>query len=439
MGGNLSKSICILHCQVVRNEPHTNTRDLYSFGLLAKFADVTFVNALGPGIDEIEERNFDLVIVSNSFMVMRSSPYWPTLLRRSSQVLGNASRRILFLQDDYHRIDKTVSFAKDMDIQVYSVFAGEAGIYSDYGITAEPWLIGFADDQMDQLLSTIRIDWTARTIDVGQRVYMLPLEFGTEGRRKAELAVKFSEKMAEHGLICDVSTDERDRFSGLEWFKFLSRCRATIGRHSGASLVTKSPFDQARARVVEEVYRNKRFDQQLVRYIGTRQTERPYLAPSPRFFEAASLNVLQILEKSSVPYGIEEWNHFVPVSADLSDSEVVAKFIRSSEAREMVERCHLELFGNPKWQRENWMENLARSTGFIPLPRLGTIKVPVIERDLHEKIATFATRQDRLKIIRTHSKSVRNGKWHPIEATHRWTPIEILDLKKIVGVALESI
>ncbi|CAB4642037.1 unannotated protein [freshwater metagenome] len=438
MGRSLNKSICVLHCQIDRDEPHTNARDLYSLALLSKFAEVTFINVLGPGLDEVDDRNFDLVIVSNSFMIMRSSPYWPTLLRRSSKVLLSASHRILFLQDDYHRIDQTVRFAKEMDIEIYSVFADVDSIYAEYGITAKPWLIGFADKKMDQLLSSLRIEWDMRTIDVGQRVFELSLEFGSEGRRKADLAAGFSKRMTELGLSCDVSIDERDRFSGFEWFEFLANCRATIGRHSGASLVSNSPLDQARALVIQDVFKNEEFERQLARYIGDRQREKSFLAPSPRVFEAASLQVLQVLEKSTVPYGIEEWNHFVPISSDLSDCESVAKFIKSSEAVGMAERCHMELFGNPKWRREKWIEDVAVSKGFTALDEPAEVKIPFVERDLYEKIASLKSRSNRLKVIRRHSKSARNGSWHQIEAVHRWTSIEVFDINEVIGSDSEA-
>ena len=427
------KRICLLHCHVDRQEPHTNARDLYSLALFSKFGNVDFVNVFGPGVKEFENTHFDLVIVSNSFMVMRSSPYWKTLVDRIKTLLTNASQRILFAQDDYHRIDRTVNFAKSFDIQICSVFSGEDGIYSGLGLRTHPWLIGFADEQIDKVLSAACVEWDQRTIDVGQRVYFLPLEFGTEGRRKAELAVSFGEEMTRLGLFCDISTNDADRFSGIDWFKFLSNCRSTIGRHSGASLITSSPFDPVKAAVIQDVYGTEKFEKQLGRYMGCRRMETPFLAPSPRLFEAASLHVLQVLEKSSLTYGIEEWNHYVPISPDLSEAEMVAKFIKSTEAIEMTRRCHDELFGNPKWRRENWVTNLGISLGLQPLTRRGTLKVPESENQLYQMIKHLKSRQERLIKIRRVSKSRKDHKWSPIEAVFRWTPIEVSEINRVIG------
>jgi hypothetical protein len=424
----MSQSICVVHCQVDREEPHSNARDIQSLLLFSQFGDVTFVNAFGPGIAEVEDRRFDLVVVTNSFMVMRSSPYWKFLLRRIRKLLTNASQRILFVQDDYHRIDRTVSLARSFDIQICSVFSGEDEIYTGLGVRTYPWLIGFADEEMDQMLSHLRVDWNQRSIDVGQRVYFLGLEFGSDGRRKAELAVLYSELMTRYGLTCDVSTDEESRFSGMDWFKFLGNCRSTIGRHSGASLVTKSSFDPARALAIQETFNDENFEQQLSRYLGKRRKERSFLAPSPRMFEAASLHVLQVLERSHISYGLEEWNHFVPISPDLSESEQVAKFIKSQDAAEMTLRCHRELFENPKWRREIWINDLAHSLGFSSLENSGVVNAPSIELDLYERVRGGATRQERQKEVSAHSKLNRNGQWHPIESIFRWKPVGVAQL-----------
>jgi hypothetical protein len=427
------KKICLLHCQVDREEPHTNARDLYSLTLFSKFGDLEIVNVFGPGVEELESIHFDLVIVSNSFMVMRSSPYWKFLIKRVKKLLTNASQRILFLQDDYHRIDRTVSFAKNFDIQICTVFSGDNGIYSGLGVRTYPWLIGFADEENDRVLSSMRIDWSRRTIDVGQRVYFLPLEFGTEGRRKAELAVSFREKMTQLGLVCDISTDDADRFSGMDWFKFLSNCRSTIGRQSGASLTTSSPFNQVKAAVIQDVYGKEKFEKQLKRYMGRRQLEKPFLAPSPRLFEAASLHVLQVLEKSSVSYGIKEWEHYIPVEPDLADFEIVAKFLKSSEAIEMTRRCHDELFNNPKWKRENWIGDLGISLGLQLLTQRGNIKVPESEIQLYEVIKHFDSRQERCRRIRSYSNSLESYDWSPIEVVFRWVPVALAEVARVIG------
>ncbi len=105
-----TKSICIIHCLVEKSSPDVVRRDVVTFAQLSQYANLTFVNALGPGLASLESESFDLVIVSDSFMVFRSSPYWTVLEKRISKVLNKAAKRILFLQDDYVRLDKTVQF-----------------------------------------------------------------------------------------------------------------------------------------------------------------------------------------------------------------------------------------------------------------------------------------------------------------------------------------
>lgn len=418
-------SICIIHCLVEKTSPDVVRRDVVTFAQLSQYADVTFVNALGPGLTSIENQAFDLVIVSDSFMVFRSSPYWNSLVKRIATVLSNAARRVLFLQDDYVRLDKTVRFARKYDVIVYSVFSDIDELYANSKVVSRPWLIGFADHDMDQYLQTLLIPWDERKIDIGQRVTRTTLEFGSEGRKKAELAEKFREFATDEGFTCDISTLDEDRFSGDEWFKFLANARSTIGRQSGASLITRSPWLQVHATVIESVYEEEPFNRQIKRLLGRRHKEVPLLAPSPRIFEGASLQVLQILESSQVSYGIEPWIHFVPIEHDFSNIDIVFDFLKSSEAPKMAKNCYFELFGNPKWSREQWIKNLAEENGLQPSPVTHNITVPNVELDTYKILRDEKTRQERLKLLDKNPNRSEDSHWSPIEAVHSWKPVEI--------------
>lgn len=157
------------------------------------------------------------------------------------------------------------------------------------------------------------------------------------------------------------------------------------------------------------------------------------MAPSPRLFEAASLHVLQVLEKSSVSYGIKEWEHYIPVSPDLADIEIVAKFLKSSEAIEMTGRCHDELFRNPKWKRENWISDLGISLGLQSLTQRGNIKVPESENQLYEVIKHIDSRQERCRRIRSYSNSQDSYDWSPIEVVFRWVPVAVTEVASVIG------
>ena len=419
------QSVCVVHCLVERTSPHVVQRDLASFMLLDQFADITFVNAFGSGLLEIKDNKYDLVIISDSFMVFRSSPYWKVLTSRVSDLLRNAKRKALFLQDDYIRPDQTTSFARLNGITVYSVFSHVHDLYASVGVESKPWLIGFADQDLNLMLESMRIPWEARTLDVGQRVLKTPLEYGSEGRRKAVVAERFGKEMSYRGFACDISTEEKDRFTGTDWFHFLANTRSTIGCQSGASLITNSPWMQVRASVIGTVYGEQSFESQLKRLLGQKHQETALLAPSPRIFEAASLGVLQILERSPISYGIEPWDHYVPLERDFSNIEVVSSFLRSREAPETTKRAHEALFSSKEWSRSKWMEDLAKQNGIYRPNIKGRITVPSIELEDYEVLRNGLDQKSRMKFLHIHRLTSSRTKWYPIETVFPWKPMQV--------------
>ena len=415
-------AVCVIHALVQRAQPHVIDRDNGGFRQLRKYGDVTFVNAFGSGIGELSKSVFDLVVLDDSFMVNRSSPVWPELVRRVRPVLIQSRRRALFLQDDYTRLDVTVRLALKYDIDVFTVFSGINELYEKHGVASFPWLIGFADHDLDNELQAKTVTWSERKRDVGQRVTKTSLEFGNQGRLKATLAEKFHIEMVARGFSSDVSTADEDRFFGTEWFNFLADSRCTIGRHSGASLVTTSFRDTLRARAIERHYSHEPFERQLDRYRKSTMLEMDMLAPSPRMFEAASLGVVQVLESSHVDYGIKAWEHFVPISPDFSNIEEVASFLRSAEGPEMAMRCRNALYGDSRWNREVWFRRLAEHFKLSPVAVEGRLQVPESERIAFSKLSKLDRRVDRWKTLKKLESEKLIRRCSPIEAVFRWKP-----------------
>jgi hypothetical protein len=358
-------------------------------------------------------------------MVFRSSPYWKALTSRVSDLLRNAKRKALFLQDDYIRPDQTTSFARLNGITVYSVFSHVQELYASVGVESKPWLIGFADQDMNLMLESMQIPWERRTRDVGQRVLKTSLEYGSEGRRKAALAERFGEEMSRRGFACDISTEEKDRFAGTDWFHFLANTKATIGCQSGASLISNTPWMQVRASVIQTVYESQPFELQLKRLLGRKHTERALLAPSPRVFEAASLRVVQILERSPISYGIEPWNHYVPLERDFSNIDIVSSFLRSREAPEITKRAHDALFSSNEWSRSKWIDDLANQNGIRRRKNKGTIAIPTNELEDYEALKSGLNQNSRMKLLQMHRSNSSAAKWYPIETVFPWKPMRL--------------
>jgi len=74
----------------------------------------------------------------------------------------------------------------------------------------------------------------ARRIDVGTRTHVYPVALGDNERNT--VIDRFARGGGPlEGLSIDISVNEKDRFSRLEWAEFLADCRATVATEAGAS------------------------------------------------------------------------------------------------------------------------------------------------------------------------------------------------------------
>jgi hypothetical protein len=220
-----------------------------------------------------------------------------------------------------------------------------------------PWLTGFVDIQSKSLYEEFSTRWNDREFDLAQRVTKLSPRFGTEGLRKSQIAEELAEKAKELGLAVDVSSNEKDMFSGSDWLQFLGNTRYVIGRLSGASLISRGPLSVIRANAIEKVYRSEP-EIQLVERIRGKQVEHPYLAISPRIFESAAMGNCQILEEGDYPGNLLPWVDYVPISKDLSNSDEVIEFMRYGDGEDLATSAYRKLVVSEEFHQKTWVSRL---------------------------------------------------------------------------------
>ena len=305
---------------------------------------VEFVNVFGPlG----PSRRTDVLIVTYDLLALRTAPYWPYLRRVIDQFRAAADTVVFFPQDDYTMcgvlddlfVESEADFVftpitRDLD-RLYPRSTRTRTVFREA-------LTGYVDDRLKADAAGFVRPFGERTVDIGQRIRLLPPIFGLEAREKGRLAEVFARRAIAEGFVADVSTDPGDVLIGDDWLSFLGNSRFTVGRMGGASVCDPHGALADRFRRMK-VRRPGASDEELAKRVSWRGTgEGDFSAVSPRIFEAAALGVCQILVEDRYVEGLEANLHYLPLRSDLSGIEDVFAAMRDHVRCAAIARASTE-------------------------------------------------------------------------------------------------
>jgi hypothetical protein len=182
---------------------------------------------------------------------------------------------------------------------------------------------GYVDEITAKTRRAGQIPLAERTIDVGQRVRMLPPWFGSAGQEKGHFAERFASQAAATSLAIDISTREEDAFAGSAWYSFLGSCRATIGQKGGASLC--DPTGEIMRAVLDFTleYPDATFAEVEAACFPGLDNQAEMKAISPRLFDAAMLGTAQILIEDDYLGELDPWVHYIPTDTEVSNMDEI--------------------------------------------------------------------------------------------------------------------
>lgn len=303
------------------------------FGRYISDYKVEYINVFG---ELPKDRSSDLVVVTYELVALRNLPIWNYLVDRMRPFLQNSKLRVLMPQDDYSKSDVLDEFVFSQNFDfVYTPLTRDLGqIYPrsiSHGVKFREAFTGYFEKTNREYLESFTVPFRERTVDLGQRVRLLPPQLGEEAGRKGRLAISFARQAANDGFICDVSTKPEDVFVGDAWWKFLGNSKFTVSRRGGASMADPT------GRLADRVRRFQlRHPESTMNDLGNAISlrggrEGDFSAISPRLFEAAALGVCQILVPDDYVDGFEPWIHYIPISENLSNINEVFDVMRDTE------------------------------------------------------------------------------------------------------------
>ena len=299
----------------------------------------------------VEDVPFDLVVFHTSLLSLRWTPaIFEAARQRVERLRGVGRVRLALPQDEFLRPDLVEDFVRDLDVGVVCSVAPESEwerIYPriDRGrVKLTRVLTGYLDDatieRIDRITATVR----DRPVAIGYRAWAGAPWLGRHGTLKGRLATVFEEAAARRGLATDISTADDATLTGDDWFRFLAKCRWTVGVEGGASLLDRDGSIRRRVEEYQAANPGASFDEIEAACFPGADGTLDLVALSPRHLEACATRTCQVLVEGDYNGILEAGVHYVPLRRDLGNLDEVLDRVTSDEGREeMVERAYRDV------------------------------------------------------------------------------------------------
>lgn len=342
----------------------TTQEHLYSFRKYSN-RNVFYLNlALLKPPWYITKVKFDLIIFDTIFMTNHWDPNKFKRLIERSQILKNIDAiKVALPQDEFINTDLLCDFINEFDISYVFSVAPETEwpkIYHKVDFQKVRFfrvLTGYLDNHTLVKIRKLLKKAQERTIDIGYRASGKPLPwFGRHGYLKQQIAEVFENKVNENGLNVDISTENRDVFLGFSWYKFLLRCKYTIGVEGGTSILDRDGMIRKKTEGYLAVHPKADFEEIESTCFPDVDNNFHYVGISPRHLEACATKTCQVLTEGEYNGILKPALHYIELKRDFSNIEQVLEVIKQDNLRQgIIERAYQDIVDSEKYTYKSFV------------------------------------------------------------------------------------
>lgn len=362
----MNGKILIVYYHNLGNPLRATNRDmLYCF---ERFSDCLcyYVNGAFGIPRYLKNIDFDLIIFHGILLSKRSLPKRMRDFIKHNKILNEfKGKRIAFAQDEYIQTNLLNIFMKEFNVNhIFSLAQPSewARIYSDLDqkeVKFETVLTGYLDENTLEEIARLRQSVHKRDIDIGYRATPVMYSLGLHGVMKYEVGEVVKEHAPAYGLNIDISNKPEDTFFGLDWYRFLLRCKYTIGVEGGASVL--DPDSKILLAVNDYITKNPEASFEQIKeacFKGLDGTFE-YFAISPRHLEACATRTCQILIEGYYNGILKPGVHYIELKKDFSNIDEVLEIVKEDELRQkIVERAHKDIVESGKYTSKSYVQNV---------------------------------------------------------------------------------
>lgn len=340
--------------------------NLYCF---ERYSDclVYYLNAAYGVPEYLKQVNFDLIVYHMLLLAKKSfARRFNYFLKHGSILKEFKGYKIALPQDEYYYTDVINKFLDEFHIDhVFTLTTSSElkKIYHDRingKMKFNQILTGYLDDKFVEKIKEIAAEVNPqRDIDIGYRTDRLPYSLGSHAYLKTRLAEEFSKNSPKFGLNVDISMRHQDIFTGLDWYKFLLRCKYTIGVEGGASIL--DPDGKINDRTEDYVAKNPSASFDEVSNVCFREHDGNIDASaiSPRMLETCATRTCQILIEGEYAGILKPDLHYIELKKDFSNLDKVLEIVKTDKLREtIIEQAYKDIVESKKYTYEVYIKEL---------------------------------------------------------------------------------
>lgn len=330
-----------------------------------------YVNlAVRPVPRWVSHQEIGLVVFHTTLLATRWHPAaFGRLVSRLDALEGLACPRIAIPQDEFLNTDPLVDFLRQFRVDhVFTCAPREEwetiyGALMADGVGMTRVLTGYLERRTVQRIDQLAAESGERVIDIGYRSWQPEPWLGRHGMVKGWIAERFADEGRRLGLRTDISMSPADTLLGDAWYRFLLRCRFTIGAEGGASILDRDGRIRDCVNGYLVAHPGASFDEiEQACFPGLDGTFN-LRAISPRHLEACATRTPQILIEGSYNGILEPDRHYISLRPDFSDISQALKAIDdSSDAAEMAARAYRDVVASGEHSYESFVSTLLSAT-----------------------------------------------------------------------------
>lgn len=285
---------------------------------------------------------FDLIIFPTIFLSTRwDLSLFKWLMDRAQKLKETKAVRVALPQDEYIHTDILCDFINDYEIDyVFSVSPESEWpkIYHKVNFEKTKFykiLTGYLDDLSVKRINQLSYN-SARPIDIGYRARHVAPWLGRHGLLKVKIGEVFQEGALKKGLMTDISTQQRDVLLGSEWYKFLLRCKYTIGVSGGSSILDQDGTLRVKTEEYLKLHPQASFEEIEQACFPQKDGSLNLSVITPRNLEACVTRTCQILVEGDYNGILEPNKHYIELKRDFSNLDQVLDLVQQDTMREML-------------------------------------------------------------------------------------------------------
>jgi len=314
---------------------------------------------------------FDLVIFHTTFLSKRSDfAAFRKLLSRSELLKQIKATKIALPQDEFMNTKPLCDFISEFGIDyVFSVSPESEWkkIYIDVDFERVKFyniLTGYLDFETIDKINKLAENYSERTIDIGYRAWRSAPWLGRHGYLKKIIADVFNKEASETGLKVDISTNNEDTFYGDEWYKFLLKCKYTIGVEGGAGILDRDGAIKAKTDMYMKENPNATYEEiEDACFAGLDGTLNLFTI-SPRHLEACATRTCQILVKGRYNGILVPMKHYIEINPDLSNIDAVLNMVKEDRLRaEITDNAYKDIVESNNYTYQSMVRFILNKSG----------------------------------------------------------------------------